>query len=531
MFRILFVAGALAVASLSHAQTANAAYTAKDYVSAARLYEDDFKNHPDQMDAIYNAACSYALAGNKEAALDALRRAVDKGFADGAGAEKDRDFDSVRADARFAALIAAMKVRADYDARLFASPALATPYQANISDDEKVAGLSKFWSEVKYNFVYTDKLKELDWDKLYLDYLPKVRATTTTFDYYKVMIELGARLQDGHTNVFGSGDFYARQMARPALRTRLMEGRVIVTEVLDPALEAQGVVKGVEVLAVDGEAALAYGKRVYAPYESASTAQDLALRTYGYAYLRGPVDVAPKVTFADAQGRRFDVAIKRGGSFAAPPTPPFTLRQLPGNIVYVALNSFADSRAVDAYLAAFAEISKAAALVIDVRNNGGGSSNEGYTVLGTLTDKPFATGQWSTRQYLPSFRAWRRPMPDMTKPGEFFPSDAEHQFRGPVRVLTAASTFSAAEDFSAAYASMNRGAIVGETTGGSTGQPLVISLPGGLTARICTKRDTFADGRPWVGIGIVPGIPAAPRIDEFRAGRDTVLEAALASLK
>jgi C-terminal processing protease CtpA/Prc len=218
----------------------------------------------------------------------------------------------------------------------------------------------------------------------------------------------------------------------------------------------------------------------------------------------------------------------RGG--AVPPTPPFTIRMLPGNVAYVALNSFGDSKAADAYIAAFPQIAKSSALIIDVRNNGGGTSDEGYRVLATLTGKPFATDKWSTRQYLPTFRAWQRKMPDYSDVG-FWPSDAAHQYAKPVRVLTSASTFSSAEDFAAAYATMKRGALVGETTGGSTGQPLIIRLPGGGSARICTKRDTYSDGRPWVGIGIVPGVPAAPRIADFRNGKDAVLEAALASLK
>jgi hypothetical protein len=56
-------------------------------------------------------------------------------------------------------------------------------------------------------------------------------------------------------------------------------------------------------------------------------------------------------------------------------------------------------------------------------------------------------------------------------------------------------------------------------------------LPGGGNARICSKRDTYPDGREFVGIGIQPDKVVRPTLADLRAGRDTVLEAALKELK
>jgi C-terminal processing protease CtpA/Prc len=78
---------------------------------------------------------------------------------------------------------------------------------------------------------------------------------------------------------------------------------------------------------------------------------------------------------------------------------------------------------------------------------------------------------------------------------------------------------------------MQRGRIVGEPTGGSTGQPLLFDLPGGGTGRVCTKRDSYPDGRPFVGVGIQPQLRVSPRVADLQAGRDTVLEAALDLLR
>ena len=424
--------------------------------------------------------------------------------------------------------------RQQHEARLFDSPALASPYRENISEDEKLAGLSKFWSEVKYNFVYVEKLKELDWDRLYLETIPKVRATASTAEYYRVLMELCAKLQDGHTNVY-PGPELRNAMTRPLLTTHLVEGRVLVREVFDPALAAGGVVPGTEIVEVDGEPVAAYAQRELAPYVSASTPQDLERRIYGYEFLMGPSSKAPRVGFRNAKGKTFVLETKRVDweSFgkALPRKEAFELRKLPGNVTYVALNGFGDSKAADAFLAAFDQIAAGSALVIDLRNNGGGNSNEGYRVLATLTDQPFATSKWSTRQYLPSYRAWKRPMPNFEGKAGAWQPDGKRHYRGPVAVLTSGGTYSAAEDFMVAWEGMARGPIVGEATGGSTGQPLFIALPGGGMARICTKADTYPDGRQWVGHGIQPTIKAAPTVADLRRGRDTVLEAALAALK
>ncbi|MGZ8316206.1 MAG: S41 family peptidase [Telluria sp.] len=421
------------------------------------------------------------------------------------------------------------------EARLFNSPALAGAYQENISEDEKVAGLSKFWSEVKYNFVYVDKLKQIDWDQLYLDYIPKVRATQSTAQYYRVMSELCAKLGDGHTNVYPAKEVWDSHLARPLIRTHLVEGKVLVREVLDDSLRAKGVAPGVEIVAVDGEPSIAYGQREVAPYQSASTRHDLDVRTYSYSFLSGPIDKRPVLTFRDAKGKTFDLEVQRHGMEGImkvlTPRTPFEFRMLAGDVAYVALNSFANDEAADKFLAAFKDIAKSTALLIDLRNNGGGNSNVGFRVLATLTGKAFQTGKWDTRNYLPTYRAWGRAMPNFAKVSDDWQPDPAHQYGKPVAVLTSAATYSAAEDFAVAFDAMKRGVIVGEATGGSTGQPLMIKLPGGGSARIVSKRDVYPDGREFVGVGIQPGIKVSPTVADLRKGRDTVLEAALLAVK
>jgi len=51
------------------------------------------------------------------------------------------------------------------------------------------------------------------------------------------------------------------------------------------------------------------------------------------------------------------------------------------------------------------------------------------------------------------------------------------------------------------------------------------------SAACCTKRDTYPDGRELVGIGVQPAQQVRPTVEDIRAGRDAVLEAAQRSLQ
>lgn len=58
-----------------------------------------------RIDALYNAGCACALLGRTDEALEWLRKAVDAGFKDLTQVARDSDLESLRADARFRAMI------------------------------------------------------------------------------------------------------------------------------------------------------------------------------------------------------------------------------------------------------------------------------------------------------------------------------------------------------------------------------------------------------------------------------------------
>lgn len=515
----------------AHVDRAMKAYAARQFAESAEAFNAAIAAGADDAGTLYNAACASALAGRSDGALDLLGRAVDAGLTNVAQIRNDPDFDSIKATPRFDAIVTrAEKAKALLE-KMWSSPAMATPFSESLTVDERVAGLSRIWSEAKFNFIHFGDIPDVDWDALYLSYLPRVRAAESTLAYYRLLESFVAQLKDGHSGVVMPRELNAQLNGEPGVRVEEIEGRAIVTSVSDPSLHTIAV--GMELLAVDGVPVRQYAEANIVPYIPASTPQDRAKRLWRNVLL-GAEGSSVTLTLADAKGKTREQTVRRltrdEQAKLAPAMPPMELRMI-GKIAYIALHSFGSRDAADLYERNFAEIAKSDAMIIDLRRNGGGDGAVGFRILATLVDKPFLTAAWSTREYRPTFRAWGRPETKYAEPPSPVPPNGTMLYTKPVVVLTSAGTYSAAEDFAVAFDAAKRGTILGEPTGGSTGQPLMFKLPGGGAARVCTKHDAYPDGREFVGVGIQPQVVVRPTVTDLRAGRDTVLETALAFLR
>ena len=86
----------------------------------------------------------------------------------------------------------------------------------------------------------------------------------------------------------------------------------------------------------------------------------------------------------------------------------FEFKRLPNDVAYVALNSFGPEQIVQEFRNHIDTINSCKGLIIDLRANGGGNSPNGYQIIGHLTDKPFLTSRWRTREHKPVYKAWGR---------------------------------------------------------------------------------------------------------------------------
>lgn len=488
----------------------------------------------------YNTACYFALSGNKKLGLTYLRKALNDGFNRPKVMLEDSDLLSLHNEVEWASLVKQVQENESQkkngnnmffnQADFWESKYFKTSYRENISEDEKVAGLSKFWSEAKYNFINFDLVPEVNIDSLYFEYLPKVKNTKSTLEYYKAMAEMCAKLKDAHTNINAPQELWNEVYARPLMRTRLIEDKVLVLQV-DNTLQEKGIKAGMEIVTVNGLPVKEYAAKFVTPYQSASTPQDMNTRNYEFALLSGSLKEPVQLQLKDEKGKISGQTISRVTPSERSKKinfPDVEYKLLPGNISYLAINTFATDTGSKLFKAKYAGIAQSKAIIIDLRNNGGGSTD--FSILTYLIDTPVVVNKTYSLQYVPTFRAWRRPQSLRESTNGVAPNK-EHLYTGSVIVLISSRTFSAAEDFAAAFKSLKRGLIIGEASGGSTGQPLFFTLPGNMTARVCSKRDKYPNGEDFVGKGIMPDIIVSPTVSDVRKGIDTELEAALKELK
>ncbi|WP_184549358.1 S41 family peptidase [Mucilaginibacter sp. FT3.2] len=470
-------------------------------------------------DVYYDMMICYTLSNQYDKALDVFEKISKEGdYYRISSYETDSLFIPMRSNPRFQATLKGLKLRR----ALWKDESLKTTYRDNLSDAEKAAGLSILWSQAKYNFANFN-LSGIDWDKTYLDYLALVKNTTSTAQYYKVLQQFYAQLKDGHSNVYPPKELFAAFYTRPPFRTELIEGRVFVTQIFSDSLKNAGITPGTEILSIDGQPVLTYGKTQVAPYQSSSTPQDMDIRTYTYALLAGPATSPIRLQLRSSKGKTWQQDVARTGyRDVKNASPSIEFKQI-GQIGYLTVNNFEDEKIMKQFDSLFTQISATKGLIIDIRNNGGGSSGIGYHIIASLTNKPFKTSYSKTPRYIPSINGiqWNE------NTAEDWDANGKQYYDKPVVVLISARTFSAAEDFTVAFDYMKRGKLIGQTTGGSTGQPFNFSLPGGGSARICSKHDAYPDGKEFVGVGIAPDVMVTKTVKDLRNGKDAALENAL----
>lgn len=396
--------------------------------------------------------------------------------------------------------------------------------------DLRVTGFAKMWSAVKHNFVFLDQRPNVDWEGILPSYLPRVARAESNAEYLGLLEEALALLEDGHTRLSGT----IRLNDIPVLRIESVEGRPVVTEVGDTSESVEaGIAVGAEILEVDGvpvEDLLEQRLRRI----SGSTPHDRRDRAYR-SLLQGPVGGTVTFTLREPNREPRTITLQcdlRKSRSAAPwlSRPRIEYRELEDGISYVALNSFGSDRIVEEFDEHFDRIAASRALILDVRENGGGSTGNGFAIIARLIEDQIAeTSIWRTRLYRPTFEAWGRPSEWHEGDSDVIEPRGSSAFTGPVAVLIGPRTFSAAEDFLVPLKATKRAVLVGSVTAGSTGQPIIVPIYQAHVL-ICTKWDRFPDETEFVGVGIHPDIPVERTIEDVAGGIDPVLQAAIVAM-
>jgi carboxyl-terminal processing protease len=212
--------------------------------------------------------------------------------------------------------------------------------------------------------------------------------------------------------------------------------------------------------------------------------------------------------------------------------PTIRTRMLPEGILYVDIPNFEHAQAAEDFVKLIDELDEEQieGMIIDLRYNTGGASSIVEPMVACLIDAPVTSPIMKFRHFIGAYEAWGNEQVWDTSSYQIEPRDGR-RYAGPLVVLTGGLTSSSSEDFAIEMKVSGRARLVGQTTGGSAGNGLQSTLPGGGTLRVATFTALVPDGDEYVGIGIKPDIEIQPTREDLAAGRDVVLEKAVEFLK
>jgi hypothetical protein len=173
-----------------------------------------------------------------------------------------------------------------------------------------------------------------------------------------------------------------------------------------------------------------------------------------------------------------------------------------GDVGYLDLRVFAPPRiAADMLQSAMTLLAQSKALIIDLRNNGGGDSGMDILMAAYLLDSP---AEMSATYDRPTDRLTRATTP-VWVPGRRFGGTK------PVYVLISHKTFSAAEAFTYDLQAIKRITVVGESSGGGAHPYERRRLTDHFLIKLPEMRSVNPiTGTDWQGTGVKPDVATAP---------------------
>ncbi len=424
---------------------------------------------------------------------------------------------------------------------------------SQISQSDKLFYLSKIYSELKYNFVNFDHLG-FDFDSLYRAAIEHVMPTENDFNYYMELKRFLACFNEGHTEVYDGGKFSA-YIGYVPLVVHEIENRFYLTTVRQDLSDYFG--PGDEILKINNVPVEAYVSDSIMPFISGSTHAFRREMAVGGLF-SGLKESPMAITWKNNMGEIREASFSRNGEetrydrfgnekFEGMGNNRFKrnldLEFIADSIAVLELNAFwPEDFVIQELNSMMTRISKAKGLVIDLRNNRGGSTIVAHELLKKLLHQEYFWGlEAETRindavyralglgneEYGDFYKGFKYRLEETEK---IYIPDTIAKINCPVVILIGSRTFSAAEDFLIMlYETENRPLLIGNETAGSTGLPLVLpGLPYDGYARITTRRVIFPESkRKFVHKGIVPDIIIEPGLKDILRNKDIVMEKAV----
>jgi C-terminal processing protease CtpA/Prc len=194
-----------------------------------------------------------------------------------------------------------------------------------------------------------------------------------------------------------------------------------------------------------------------------------------------------------------------------------------GGYAYLYIGSWKEPINQDALDLALARMRDAPGLIIDVRNNAGGTDQTALAFVSRFTTRAFTASYVEIRMDS-LVRNIEMPLARTIGPRGGW------QFTRPVVVLSGRGGFSATESFVAAMRTLPQVTVVGDTTGGASGNPATFALGNGWRFTVPRWLEFGPDKRPIEGRGVAPHLAMTWDLANYDSARDPLIDAAVGLL-
>ena len=460
-----------------------------------------------------------------------------------------------------------------------------------LSAEEKIYGLSVIWDTAKTYYGMWALVPDLDWDAAYQAAIGRVLEADSMYAYYNELSAFAALLRDGHTQLGCTDEAFQTAMQSAngfwisPVSLRYMEDAFVLGGA--PRSTLAQIPLGSTITEINDLPTKEYLEQEYGRYVGCFT---YGRREERLAERMLLLDEAKELTLSGftPDGTEFRVNLPYLGQsgrvrerledkglsteLKRDVTAHDSFRSyVVADAIYAAeISSFANPALPEEFTAWIDETrDQAAAYILDVRGNSGGSDGNAIAVLhhfiapeamGTMTaykqyvDPTQVTTALGLKDYFEELElgaeqeqyyqdgldmyAHRYVLPyeeSLTAP-QFTEAEATEApdadlCTQPVAILTDWNCASAGDDFAVFAKGAPNVTLIGTNTAGGTGQLLLTQLPGNFLFAVSTYNCVMEDGTPICNNGVQPDIWCEQTVSSALAGQDAVLLRAIEHLE
>ncbi len=428
--------------------------------------------------------------------------------------------------------------------------------QNTLSNEDKIYGLSTVWKEVDSNFPFI-KEKKLNWDSLYYSSIYRILQTKSDYDYYQQLKFFIGQLHEGHTDVVSP--YKLSNSGVIDLAVRYIQNNFYIIGI-GKSLENK-VKLGSKIETINGIPAKEYVDSMFYPYHNYSKRIVYSIAANSIFY--GKLNEILVVKLIDLNDNEYVIKQNRKEKYGEWKSFKTILKRKPfiykkiERTAYIKIGTFSTYNVVKEFYKHIDSIKNCDNIIFDIRNNFGGSSYGELIARYFISDSIFVNKVELTRENNARYIALgcfndtnirkiirsRRNLDYYKKYLDYYLGTKYDTIvhrtnnveiaglfsKKKVIFLINNLTASAAESFLLTMLQNNVGITIGESTFGSTCQPIFVTLPGGGYVKIASTIPILKNGKLFNYFK--PDICVSPTINDYIKNYDRVLDRAIKYLK